>query len=110
MKKEIKQAVAGCIENFPEYTGPFDWFTCMGWKYKEFVFKFNVLNPNTDEYEKRTIDNKDKWVKAGEDLALLYYMDKVHFYGWNPMDECTYDADVVSAIAQMYWFGEVIYG
>ena len=117
LQKKCSKLADGVIQNYPEYNS--EWIRCINWGreadgsyYK--VMKFNVLNPDTNEYEVKTL-KVEELTPAVFSTWIQYEAGMVDpFYGCGKVEDfwdgAYWDALALDCLMQVHFFGEVVYG
>ena len=105
-----KQAVKEIMENYPECSS--DSVRCVGWKYNEMIFYFDVDEGTSITRHKVTED----MLLKGMDI-LLEKMKNREYFNNGPIDLSNYiedlgcwDANDTDALVQCALFGDILYG
>jgi len=96
------------LKNYPEYSS--EWIQCIKWEYDIPRYTFSVENPDTGKHEERIIDDMEKVGESAKRVADLHKNNKLHFFGYQYDDLGSYDAEIVDAIIQYYFYEDLIYG
>lgn len=101
------------LQNYPDYNS--EWIRCKKWGYNDGIENLNmefVVEYPDNSIAVETVKHSDlpSVVFSMRELAHKVIDGKLGFYGYEFNDLGTYDAIVLDAVMQLYFFGEVVYG